>query len=101
MATQYVTQNGKVLGYITKCKCGNVPKAGGQFWYKSKYSTDYLVGTIRSVEGRSIVSTTGVAYPKDDIELKPRSLIRMDRLKELGIIDDSDEETTTIDTRTE
>lgn len=77
-------RNGKLLGPILKCKCGNIPEVGGTFWYRSKYGS-IVVGVIKSIETRAIVSTEGVSYPKDEIETKPLDILRNEKLDELGI----------------
>lgn len=81
MPIKTITHN---LGRILRCKCGNIPEIGGDFWYRSKYGS-VVVGVIKSVEARSIVSTAGVSYPKDEIETKPLDILRSEKLDELGI----------------
>jgi hypothetical protein len=67
-----------------QCKCGTIPEVGGIFWYRSKYGS-VVVGTIKSIEPTSIVSTEGVSYPKNEIETKNRATIRDEKLENLGI----------------
>jgi len=75
--------NGRAVA-VLQCKCGTIPEVGGIFWYRSKYGS-VVVGTIKSIEPTSIVSTEGVSYPKNEIETKNRATIRDEKLDNLGI----------------
>lgn len=66
--------------------------AGARFWYKSKYSDDVVEGVIAKVETSlregesfSIVSTKGVWYSSNQIEIEDISDVRARKLGGLGI----------------
>lgn len=65
---------------------------GARFWYKSKYSDDVVEGVIAKVEHSlqegdtfSIVSSKGVWYPSNQIEIEDISEARDRKLDDLGI----------------
>ena len=67
------------------CKCGTIPKPGDTFYYKSKYDNSIIEGIIGKLSPMGIISTKGVFYKSDEIELKPLHVIRSEKLNNLGI----------------
>jgi len=68
------------------CKCGTFPKIGDTFYYTSKYSGDVVIGIVGNLPlPTSIISTKGVIYKNNEIELKPLHVIRGEKLNDLGI----------------
>jgi hypothetical protein len=70
---------------IIVCKCGNEPYIGAEFYYKSKYCDETTIGTIAKVGKSYIDSNNGVRYNKSEIEIKPRHILRDEKLNKLGI----------------
>jgi hypothetical protein len=70
---------------IEPCKCGNIPKVGIKFWYKSKYGAK-IIGVIKTIhDTKSIISTNGAQYPNREIEVRPKEIVREEKLNTLGI----------------
>lgn len=68
------------------CKCGTIPKVGDTFYYTSKYSGDIIEGVVGGIKDpRYISSTTGVSYGRSEVEIRPLSMIRDEKLTDLGI----------------
>jgi hypothetical protein len=65
------------------CKCGNFPKVGDIFYYRSRYGE--VIGEVGSAGGNGIISTRGASYPNAEIELKPKDIIREEKLNDIGI----------------
>lgn len=73
---------------ITKCKCGNYPRRGAKFWYKSRYGDGVVEGLVENVRGSVIISSNGVVYNNHDIEVEDPCVIREEKLNNLGIKDE-------------
>ena len=71
--------------YLEPCRCGTKPAIGDEFWYRSKYGSEVRgrIGKIHS--STSIISTKGALYNNREIEIKPKDIIREEKLNELGI----------------
>ena len=76
--------NSKVTDVLV-CKCGNEPYPGIEFYYKSRYSEETTIGIIASVNKTHIFSTNGTPYHKKEVEVKPKNIVREEKLNELGI----------------
>lgn len=74
--------------FSTRCKCGNYPTVGGQFWYTSKYDGSVIEGTIEKIDGGGIFSTNGVHYHCSDVEVVRVDIVREQKLNKLGIKDE-------------
>lgn len=70
---------------VLLCKCGNEPYVGAEFYYSSKYSKEPTIGIVSRVDLSVIISENGVPYHKSEIEVKPKHILREEKLNELGI----------------
>ncbi len=70
---------------ILVCKCGYEPHIGEEFHYKSKYSNENTIGIIARVDRTHIISNNGTPYHKNEIEVKPKHILREEKLNDLGI----------------
>lgn len=61
--------------YQIPCVCGSIPEIGMKFWYYSKYGA-CIEGIIKNIHYGKITSTNGVDYPNEEIELKPKMVLR-------------------------
>lgn len=72
-----------IISGVWTTKCGRIPKVGDVFWYRSKYDDAIVEGVVKSCLGSKIVSTNNVQYDLGDIELKPISVIREEKLNDI------------------
>ncbi len=70
---------------ILVCKCGYEPSIGDEFYYKSIYSDEPTIGIVARVDKRYIYSKNGTRYRKNEIEVKPKHILREEKLNYLGI----------------
>lgn len=70
---------------LDKCRCGTIPMIGDKFYYKSKYTNHRIEGYITKISNYDVVSTNGVHYKKDEIEIRPSDILREEKLKKLGL----------------
>jgi hypothetical protein len=64
------------------CICGNLPLEGDVFYYTSKYSGRHS-GVVKRCENSYIISINGTKYSNSDIEIKPKSVVRDEKINKL------------------
>jgi len=65
------------------CLCGSKPYPGDIFYYQSKYALEPLAGEVAEVHYDTITSKNGTAYKFSEIRIKPKYLIREEKINKL------------------
>lgn len=65
------------------CLCGSKPYPGDIFYYQSKYALEPLAGEVAEVHYDTIRSKNGTAYKFSEIRIKPKYLIREEKINKL------------------
>ena len=65
------------------CICGTIPEPGDTFYYQSRYSDTELEGEVKTVNFDNIISKNGTSYSFREIRIKPKWIIREEKLNNL------------------
>ena len=65
------------------CLCGSKPYPGDIFYYQSKYALEPLAGEVAEVHYDTIRSKNGTSYKFSEIRIKPKYLIREEKINKL------------------
>lgn len=65
------------------CLCGSKPYPGDIFYYQSKYTLEPLAGEVAEVHYDTIRSKNGTSYKFSEIRIKPKYLIREEKINKL------------------
>ena len=65
------------------CLCGSRPYPGDIFYYQSKYALEPLAGEVAEVHYDTIRSKNGTSYKFSEIRIKPKYLIREEKINKL------------------